>query len=183
MNVNHLYKKLSGTLSGEHMGIETFVQRYYLQKILDGANVHFRRMSGGQFELRLIDSEQAMSSGRTEMGLEFTVYSTINNSERPVKTLSGGETFISALALALGLSEQIQENIAVVNPDIIFIDEGFGSLDEHSRNQAVRVLKEMAEENRFIGIISHVTEMKQEIDNHLIVTKDRKGSHTHWVIN
>lgn len=183
MNVNHLYKKLSGTLSGEHMGIETFVQRYYLQKILDGANVHFRRMSGGQFELRLIDSEQAMSSGRTEMGLEFTVYSTINNSERPVKTLSGGETFISALALALGLSEQIQENIAVVNPDIIFIDEGFGSLDEHSRNQAVRVLKEMAEENRFIGIISHVTEMKQEIDNQLIVTKDRKGSHTHWVIN
>lgn len=182
-NINRLYKRLSGNSSGEHIGIETFIQRYYLQRILDSANIHFRRMSGGQFELRLIDSEQAMSSGRTEMGLEFTVYSMATNSERPVKTLSGGETFISALALALGLSGQIQENISTVNPDIIFIDEGFGSLDEHSRSQAVRVLKEMAQGNRFIGIISHVTEMKQEIDNQLIVTKDKEGSHVHWVIN
>lgn len=182
-NLNRLCNRLSGTASGEHIGIETFVQRYYLQRILDGANVHFQRMSGGQFELRLISEQQASSSGRTERGLELTVYSAVTDSEREVNTLSGGETFMAALALALGMSEQIQENATSVNPDIMFIDEGFGSLDEHSRNQAVKVLKEMAEENRFIGIISHVTEMKQEIDSQLVVTKDKKGSHTHWVIS
>lgn len=182
-NLNRLCNRLSGTASGEHIGIETFVQRYYLQRILDGANVHFQRMSGGQFELRLMDEKQASSSGRTERGLELTVYSTVTDSEREVRTLSGGETFMAALSLALGMSEQIQENAVAVNPDIMFIDEGFGSLDEHSRNQSVRVLKEMAEENRFIGIISHVTEMKQEIDSQLIITKDKKGSHARWLIN
>jgi len=182
-NLNHLYNRLSGTASGEHIGIETFVQRYYLQRILDGANVHFQRMSGGQFELRLMNEKQASASGRTERGLELTVYSTVTDSEREVHTLSGGEKFMAALSLALGMSEQIQESAVSVNPDIMFIDEGFGSLDEHSRNQSVKVLKEMAEENRFIGIISHVTEMKQEIDSQLIITKDKKGSHARWVIS
>ena len=182
-NLKHLCDRLSGTASGEHIGIETFVQRYYLQKILDGANVHFQRMSGGQFELRLMDEKQASSSGRTENGLELTVYSTVNESERKVNTLSGGETFMAALSLALGMSEQIQENAVSVTPDIMFIDEGFGSLDDHSRNQSIKVLKEMSVENRFICIISHVTEMKQEIDNQFVITKDKKGSHAHWIIN
>lgn len=181
-NLNRLCGRLSGTASGEHISIETFVQRYYLQRILDSANVHFRRMSGEQYELRLIDENQAVT-GRTDRGLDFMVYSTVADSEREIKTLSGGEKFMAALSLALGMSGRIQENTAAVNPDIMFIDEGFGSLDENSRNQAVKVLKEMAEDNQFIGIISHVTEMKQEIDNQLIVTKDRNGSHVRWVIN
>ncbi|MCM1507737.1 MAG: SMC family ATPase [Ruminococcus flavefaciens] len=181
--LNRLCNRLSGTASGEHIGIETFVQRYYLQKILDGANVHFQRMSSGQFELRLMDEEQASSSGRTERGLDLTVYSVVTGKEREIHTLSGGEMFMGALSLALGISEQIQESTASVNPDIMFIDEGFGALDEESRNQAVRVLKEMAEENRLIGIISHVTEMKQEIDTQLIVSKNNKGSHVRWSIN
>lgn len=182
-NIHNLCTRLSGTASGEHIGIETFVQRYYLQKILDGANIHFQRMSGGQLELRLMDEKQASSTGRTEQGLEIMVYSTVTGKIREVRTLSGGETFMAALSLALGMSEQLQESAAAVNPDIMFIDEGFGSLDDNSRSQAVRVLKEMAEGNRLIGIISHVTEMKQEIDSQLVITKDNDGSHARWLIN
>lgn len=111
------------------------------------------------------------------------VYSTVTGKIREVRTLSGGETFMAALSLALGMSEQLQESAAAVNPDIMFIDEGFGSLDDNSRSQAVRVLKEMAEGNRLIGIISHVTEMKQEIDSQLVITKDNDGSHARWLIN
>lgn len=182
-NIHHLCTRLSGTASGEHIGIETFVQRYYLQKILDGANIHFQRMSGGQLELRLMDEKQASSTGRTEQGLEIMVYSTVTGKIREVRTLSGGETFMAALSLALGMSGQLQESTAAVNPDIMFIDEGFGSLDDNSRSQAVRVLKEMAEGNKLIGIISHVTEMKQEIESQLVITKDNNGSHARWLIN
>ena len=90
---------------------------------------------------------------------------------------------MAALSLALGMADQIQENSAAINLDIMFIDEGFGSLDEHSRNQAVKVLLEMAEGSKLIGIISHVTELKQEIEDQLIVTKDQTGSHAVWQIS
>ena len=98
-------------------------------------------------------------------------------------TLSGGESFMAALSLALGMADQIQESSAAINLDMMFIDEGFGSLDEHSRDQAVKVLQNMAEGEKLIGIISHVTELKQEIEDQLIVTKDDQGSHTRWQIS
>ena len=100
-----------------------------------------------------------------------------------MRTLSGGESFMAALSLALGMADQIQESAAAIHLDMMFIDEGFGSLDEHARNQAVRVLKEMAGSSRLIGIISHVTELKQEIDDQLIVSKDESGSHVRWQIS
>ena len=90
---------------------------------------------------------------------------------------------MAALSLALGMADQIQESSASLNLDVMFIDEGFGSLDEHSRNQAVRVLKQMAGGSRLIGIISHVAELKQEIEDQLIVTKDEYGSHARWQIS
>ena len=90
---------------------------------------------------------------------------------------------MAALSLALGMADQIQERSAAVNLDVMFIDEGFGSLDDHSRNQAVRVLMNMAGGSKMIGIISHVTELKQEIDNQLVVTKDDEGSHVTWQIS
>ena len=111
------------------------------------------------------------------------VYSTVTGKEREVRTLSGGESFMAALSLALGMADQIQESSAAVNLDMMFIDEGFGSLDEHSRNQAVKVLQEMAEGSRLIGIISHVTELKQEIEDQLIVNKDENGSRVRWQIS
>lgn len=176
-----LYNRLSGKVSGSRMDIETFVQRYYLQRILDGTNVHFQHMSAGEFELRLTEYDRA-GQGKNR-GLDLMVYSAITGKEREVTTLSGGESFMAALSLALGMAEQIQINSSSVNLDMMFIDEGFGSLDENSRNQAVRVLKEMAECDRLIGIISHVTEMKQEIDSQLVVKRDDSGSHAEWHIS
>lgn len=176
--IDHLYRLVSGNVSGSRMDLETYVQRYYLEKILYAANRRFRDMSAGQFELRMYNLEKA-GEGKNR-GLDLMVYSAVTGKEREVRTLSGGESFMAALALALGMADQIQESSAAINLDMMFIDEGFGSLDEHSRNQAVKVLLEMAEGSKLIGIISHVTELKQEIEDQLIVIKDESGSHVKW---
>ena len=179
--IDALYKMTSGNVSGSRMDLETYVQRYYLERILYAANRRFQEMSAGQFELRMYDLERA-GEGKNR-GLDLMVYSTVTGKEREVRTLSGGESFMAALSLALGMADQIQQSSAAINLDMMFIDEGFGSLDEHSRNQAVRVLQEMAEGSRLIGIISHVTELKQEIEDQLIVNKDENGSHVSWQIS
>ena len=176
--VNGLYQRLAGKLSGSRMDLETYVQRVYLQRILAAANVRFTEMSGGQFELRIID-EEAAGEGKNR-GLDLMVYSTVTGRSREVRTLSGGESFMAALSLALGMADQIQESASAINLDIMFIDEGFGSLDDHARSQAVRVLQQMASGSRLIGIISHVTELKQELEDQLIVTKDEEGSRVRW---
>ena len=163
------------------MDLETYVQRYYLEKILYAANRRFRDMSAGQLELRMYNLEKA-GEGKTR-GLDLMVYSAVTGKEREVRTLSGGESFMAALALALGMADQIQESSAAINLDMMVFAEGFGSLDEHSRNQAVKVLLEMAEGSKLIGIISHVTELKQEIEDQLIVIKDESGSHVKWQIS
>ena len=116
-------------------------------------------------------------------GLDLMVYSTVTGKEREVRTLSGGESFMAALSLALGMADQLQETSSAMNLDIMFIDEGFGSLDEHSRDQAVRVLQRMAQGSKLIGIISHVTELKQEIEDQLLVVKDEDGSRAGWQIS
>lgn len=179
--IDSLYNRLAGKVSGARMDIETFVQRYYLQRILYSANIRFQEMSAGQFELRMVGENQA-GEGRNR-GLDLMVYSTVTGKEREVRTLSGGESFMAALSLALGLADQIQESSASINLDIMFIDEGFGSLDEHSRNQAVKVLQQMANGSKLIGIISHVTELKQEIEDQLLVSKNEEGSHVKWQIS
>lgn len=174
----HLYQLLSGNISGARMDIETFVQRYYLEHILIAANRRFGEMSGGQYELRMYQLDKA-GTGKNH-GLDLMVYSTVTGKEREVRTLSGGESFMAALSLALGMADQIQQSCAAIQLDMMFIDEGFGSLDEHSRNQAVKVLKRMAGGSRMIGIISHVTELKQEMEEQLVITKGRDGSHAVW---
>lgn len=179
--IDSLYNRLAGKVTGARMDIETFVQRYYLQRILHAANMRFREMSAGQFELRMVGEDQA-GEGKNR-GLDLMVYSNVTGQEREVRTLSGGESFMAALSLALGMADQIQENSASINLDVMFIDEGFGSLDEHSRDQAVRVLQQMAGGSKLIGIISHVTELKQEIEDQLIVSKDEAGSHIKWQIS
>ena len=179
--IDTLYRMTSGNVSGSRMDLETFVQRYYLGRILYAANRRFQEMSAGQFELRMYDLKKA-GEGKNR-GLDLMVYSTVTGKEREVRTLSGGESFMAALSLALGMADQIKQSSAAINLDMMFIDEGFGSLDEHSRNQAVRVLQEMAEGSRLIGIISHVSELKQEIEDQMIVTKDENGSHVKWQIS
>ena len=179
--IEGLYRLVSGNVTGSRMDLETFVQRYYLERILQAANRRFREMSAGQFELRMYELEKA-GEGKNR-GLDLMVYSAVTGKERQVRTLSGGESFMAALSLALGMADQIQQSTAAVNLDILFIDEGFGSLDDHSRDQAVRVLTDMARGSRMVGIISHVTELKHTIEDKLLVTKDEKGSHVHWEIS
>ncbi len=179
--IENLYNRLSGKVSGSRMDLESYAQREYLKRILEAANVRFRQVSAGQFELRLIGEEEAGKGGNH--ALDLMVYSMVTGKEREVRTLSGGESFLAALSLALGMADTIRSESASVNLDILFIDEGFGSLDVNSRSQAVRILKQMAGGKRLIGIISHVSELKQEIEDQLIVSKDEKGSHVKWQIS
>lgn len=119
--------------------------------------------------------------GQTNTGLDLMVHSLVTDTIRDVKTLSGGESFMAALAMALGMADIIQNMKSAVSLDMMFIDEGFGTLDEESRNQAVTILKQLAGGNRLIGIISHVDELKSQIDDRLMVSKDNGGSHAVWV--
>lgn len=176
-----LYDQLSGNISGSRMDLETYVQRTYLERILINANNRFYDMSAGQYELHLKKLEQA-GEGKNK-GLDLMVYSFVTDSEREINTLSGGESFMAALSLALGMADEITESASGIDLDIMFIDEGFGSLDDHSRDEAVRVLMDMSEGTKMIGIISHVSELKQEIEDQLIVSKDENGSHARWQIS
>ena len=161
--------------------IQNTRELYYLERILYAANRRFEEMSAGQFELRMFDEKKA-AIGKNK-GLDLMVYSNVTGKEREVRTLSGGESFMAALSMAFGMADEIQENSAAIHLDMMFIDEGFGSLDEHAREQAVRVLKEMAGGSKLIGIISHVTELKQEMEDQLLITKDEEGSHVRWQLS
>lgn len=174
----HLSDVMAGTESGNRMNLETFVQRSYMEKILCDANRRFRDMSNRQFELKLINVEDA-GEGKNK-GLDLEVLSIVTDKTRSVNTLSGGESFMAALSLALGMADQIQAATAAIHLDVMFIDEGFGSLSDNARNEAVNILKEMAGKQRQIGIISHVSELKDEIENQLIVKKDDRGSYISW---
>ena len=129
-------------------------------------------MSGGQYELkRRVNAE----NNRSQAGLELDVIDHYNGSERSVKTLSGGESFKASLALALGLSDEIQSSAGGIRLDTMFVDEGFGSLDEESLEQAVNALVGLTQGNRLVGIISHVSELKNRIDKQIVVTKEKSG--------
>ena len=180
-HLSYLYSVLAGKVSGSRMDIETFVQRYYLEQILVNANARFREMSMGQFELRMVDLDRA-GEGRNR-GLDLSVYSYVTGREREVRTLSGGESFLAALSLALGMADQITAGRSSIHLDMMFIDEGFGTLDDRSLDQAVRTLRKMAGGSKLIGIISHVSELRQEMEDQLIVTKNDRGSHVKWQIS
>ena len=130
------------------------------------------KMSRGQYELkRRMDKD----SRKEKAGLDLNVVDHYNGTERSVKTLSGGESFKASLSLALGLSDEIQASAGGIQLDTMFVDEGFGSLDEESLQQAMRALNGLAEGNRLVGIISHVPELREKIDRQIIVRKDRSG--------
>ena len=150
------------------------MQTAFFDRILERANTRLMVMTGGQYELK---RRAAAENYRSQSGLEMDVIDHYNGSLRSVKTLSGGEAFKASLSLALGLSDEIQSSAGGVKPDTMFVDEGFGSLDEESLQQAVRALSELSRGNRLVGIISHVAELKEKIDRQIIVRKDReKGS-------
>lgn len=171
--VKALSDTANGNLAGkEKIMLETYVQMTYFDRILARANTRFMIMSGGQYELKR--SSQA-GNYRSQSGLELDVIDHYNGTERSVKTLSGGEAFKASLSLALGLSDEIQSSAGGIQLDTMFVDEGFGSLDEESLQQAVAALARLTEGNRLVGIISHVAELKEKIDCKIIVKKEKFG--------
>lgn len=164
----------NGALSGkERVSLETYAQMTYFDRILARSNAHLMRMSGGKYDLKRRESAAKLN---TQSGLELDVIDHYNGSERSVKTLSGGETFLASLSLALGLSEEIQSSAGGVQMDTLFVDEGFGSLDEETLRQAMRALRELSEGDRLIGIISHVSELRREIDRQIVVKRSKDGA-------
>lgn len=170
-------KNLSDTANGRlsersKIMLETYVQTAYFDKIIARANERLRIMSDGQYTLV---RRREYEDKKAQAGLDLDVIDRYNGSVRSVRTLSGGESFKASLSLALGLSDEIQYSAGGIRLDTMFVDEGFGSLDENSLEQAMRALAGLSEGNRLVGIISHVSALKQRIDKQIQVRKDKDG--------
>ena len=167
-----LAETLTGQISGkEKVMLETYVQMRYFERIVSRANVRLLVMSGGQYELQ---RRTTATTNKTQSGLELDVVDHYNGSVRGVETLSGGESFKASLSLALGLADEIQSSAGGVELDTMFVDEGFGSLDDESLEQAMRALASLSEGYRLVGVISHVDALKERIDKKIVVTKARE---------
>lgn len=169
-------KALSDTANGNLSGkdkimLETYIQTTYFDRILERANIRLRKMSGGQYDLK---RRRAAGNKQSQSGLELDIVDHINSTERSVNTLSGGEAFLASLALALGLSDEVQMSTGI-KLDTLFVDEGFGSLDSEALSKAYATLARLTEGNRLVGIISHVAELKERIDKQILVTKLKSG--------
>ena len=170
--VMHLKRLADGTLVGrQRISFEQYVQRSYLESILSRANARLLKMTDGRFELRRREQLKQLKSG----ALELDVMDYHCGRQRPVSTLSGGEAFLASLALALGLSETISDEAGGISIDTLFVDEGFGSLDPVSLDQAIRTLMQLGEGSRLVGIISHVSELRDRIPRQLVVTGSKSS--------
>lgn len=178
-------KVLSDTTNGDLTGkdkvkLETYIQMSYFERVLQKANVRLLGMTDGQYEL--IRSRQA-DNQRSQSGLDINVYDYYTSSERSVKSLSGGESFMASLALALGLADEIQSTVGGIHIDTLFVDEGFGTLDDETLKRAMKELNKLTEGNRLVGIISHVADLKNWIDKQIVVTKaSRQGSSVNMIL-
>lgn len=169
-------KALSDTANGSVYGkdkvmLETYIQTTYFERILARANIRLQKMSGGQYDLK---RREKADNKQSQSGLELDIIDHINTTERSVNTLSGGEAFLASLALALGLSDEVQMSTGI-HLDTLFVDEGFGSLDSESLSKAYSTLTGLTEGNRLVGIISHVAELKEKIDKQIVVKKEKTG--------
>ena len=171
--ITSLSKTANGDLAGkEKIKLETYIQTTYFDRIIRRANLRFMEMSSGQYELK---RQRVASDIRGQSGLDLVVIDHYNGTERSVRTLSGGESFMASLSLALGLSEEVQSSSGGVSVDTLFVDEGFGTLDSDSLDLAYKALTNVTEGNRLVGIISHVAELRNKIDNQIIVKKEKSG--------
>ena len=171
--IHSLADTAGGTLNGKSkVELETYVQMAYFDRILRRANLRLMTMSSGQYEMK---RRESADNKKDKSGLELNVIDHYNGTERSVKTLSGGESFQASLSLALGLSDEIQSAAGGIRLDTLFVDEGFGSLDEDTLNLAMKSLGDLAEGRRLVGIISHVGELKERIQHQIVVVKDKTG--------
>lgn len=172
--VEELYKNVSGTKSQTvKLTFEAYVQQYYFQQVIAAANKRLNVLTNGMFVLRCKEEAKNM---RSQAGLDLDVLDRQTGNWRDVSTLSGGESFMASLALALGLSDVVQAQSGGIRMDSMFIDEGFGTLSDDVLNQAIEMLDNLADGKRMIGIISHVEALKQRIDKKIIINKTNNGS-------
>ena len=166
-----LSETANGDISGkEKITLETFVQMTYFDSIIRKANIRLLTMSDGQYELVRRNDAETLKKNE---GLALDVIDHFNGSSRSVSTLSGGESFMASLCLALGLSDEIQSSNGGIKLDTMFVDEGFGSLDGEALDRALSALTSLSQGNRLVGIISHVDALRDRIDNKIVITKDR----------
>lgn len=171
--VKALSNTANGNISGkERIMLETYIQATFFERIIERANTRLMVMSAGQYALL---RRKVATDYRGQSGLELDVKDYYNGTVRDVRSLSGGESFKASLSLALGLSDEIQSMAGGIRLDTMFVDEGFGSLDSESLQQAIRALSSLSEGNRLVGIISHVAELKEKIDKQIVVTKEKTG--------
>ena len=167
-----LYNLASGK-NNARVSIERYVLATYFENMLIYANVIMKQLSQGRYQLLRKDDA---GKGRSQQGLELDVFDQESGNVRSIKTLSGGESFKAALSLALGLSRMVQDYAGGIELNTLFIDEGFGSLDSQSLDQAMNCLMELHHENKLIGIISHVSDLKDRIERQLVVERKQKQS-------
>ncbi len=170
-----LHETAGGTISGkEKITLETYVQMAYFDRIIQRANLRLLKMTGGQYELK---RRGEADSRQGKFGLDLDVIDHQNGKTRSANSLSGGETFMASLALALGMADEVQSSAGGIQLDSLFVDEGFGTLDNEALEQAIRTLDQLAGSHRLVGIISHVDSLKERIDKQIVVTKQKdKGS-------
>ena len=171
-------RQLADTANGR-LDFETYGQTAYFERVLGAANLRLKRMSQNRYTLRRKEDEE---DRRTRMGLGIEVLDAYTGKARPSGSLSGGESFMASLSLALGLSDVVQQSAGGISLDAMFIDEGFGSLDGEALDLAVQTLSEMAGRNRTVGIISHVAELGERIERQIRVEKTPQGSRIHMIL-
>lgn len=177
--IGNLSRTANGNMSGSvKLDFETYIQRQYFKQIIAAANRRLRLMNSEEFLLQCREVKDLKTQGQA--GLDLDIYHMISDTVRDIRTLSGGESFMAALAMALGLADIVTNAAGAVHLDTMFVDEGFGSLDDNAREMAMRVLDDLAGGKRLVGIISHVNELKEQIDVKLLVEKTEKGSRAAW---
>ena len=172
--LDDLYRAMSGQLSQKvKITFETYVQQYYFKQVVAAANKRLTQMTDGMFVLRL---KEEAKDRRSQSGLDLDVLDRATGQWRDVSTLSGGESFLASLSLALGLSDVVQSESGGVRLEAMFIDEGFGTLDENALRNAMALLSSLADGDRMIGVISHMPELRERIDKKIVVHKKLTGS-------
>ena len=171
--LDNLNRTANGSLNGKQkISFENYVLGTYFDEIIVAANQRFKDMTSYQFELRRAETK----SGNAQTGLDLDVFDSYTGKTRSVSSLSGGESFKAALALSLGLSDIVQQQTGGIQIETMFIDEGFGSLDNESLEQTMKILQELSCNQTLIGIISHVDILREQIEKKIIVTKTQTGS-------
>ncbi|STA91788.1 SbcC/MukB-like Walker B domain-containing protein [Clostridium cochlearium] len=171
--------RISNGDNDERITFERYVLAAYFDEIIDAANIRLSKMTGGRF---LLVRKEEKGKGRRQEGLELEVFDNYTGKARHVKTLSGGESFKASLSLALGLADVIQSYAGGISLDTIFIDEGFGTLDPESLDNAIETLVDLQNDGRLVGIISHVPELKERIDTILEIIPTKEGSRARFLV-